>query len=91
MLPHYTSDINRAWRPLRGPVVDWPLAVCDSTSVDKESDLVETDNVWSYGVSETYNVTHNPKHRFYFLSQQTIEDVILFKGFDNARDVSTCQ
>ncbi|KND90092.1 hypothetical protein TOPH_05322, partial [Tolypocladium ophioglossoides CBS 100239] len=82
-------QIIQVWRPLRGPVVDWPLAVCDSNSINKESDLVATDNVWSYAVFETYNVLHNPKHAWYYISKQTSEDVLLFKGFDNAKGVST--
>lgn len=81
----------RVWRPLRGPVVDWPLGVCDSNSVNKASDLVATDNVWSYTVLETYNLLYNPKQAWYFVSNQTSEDVLLFKGFDNAKGVSTCQ
>ncbi|KAI0593546.1 hypothetical protein F4775DRAFT_607624 [Biscogniauxia sp. FL1348] len=82
-------EIIQVWRPIRGPVVDWPLGVCESASVNKDADLVPTDNVWSYSVSETYNVFHNPGHIWYYVSNQTPEDVLLFKGFDNAEGVST--
>ncbi|KAI0183517.1 hypothetical protein EV127DRAFT_19631 [Xylaria flabelliformis] len=82
-------QIMQVWRPLRGPVVDWPLGVCDSTSVDSNHDLVATDNVWSYTVAESYNVFYNSRHSWYYVSNQTSEDVLLFKGFDNAKGVST--
>ncbi|KAK3683304.1 hypothetical protein B0T22DRAFT_519075 [Podospora appendiculata] len=84
-------QIIQVWRPLRGPVVDWPLGVCDFNSVTRESDLVATDNILATGVMETYNAFHNPKHAWYFVRNQTSEDVLLFKGFDNAKGVATCQ
>lgn len=83
--------LDRSWRPLRGPVLDWPLGVCDTTSVNSASDLVPTDNIWSYAALETYNVFHNPDHSWYYVSNQTSEDVILFKGFDSAEGVPTCK
>lgn len=72
-------------------MIDWPLGVCDITSVDEKTDLVPTDNVWSFTVSETYNVLNNPKHAWYFVNNQTCEDVLLFKGFDNAKGVASRQ
>ena len=72
-------------------MLDWPLGVCDSNSVNKDLDLVATDNVWSYSVFETYNVFYSPQHTWYYVSNQTSDDVLLFKGFDIAEKVSTCQ
>lgn len=72
-------------------MLDWPLGVCDSASVDNESDLVATDNVWAYQVSETYNVLHRPNHAWYYVHGQISEDVLLFKGFDNGDGVSSCE
>lgn len=81
----------RVWRPISGPVLDWPLAVCDFRSIDVEEDLVATDNVRAHSVSETYNVFHNLKHKWNFVNKQTSNDVLLFKGFDTAQDVAQCQ
>ncbi len=39
------SFSSSAWRPLIGPLYDWPLAVLDATSVDSHRDLVASDNV----------------------------------------------
>jgi len=82
-------QIIQVWRPLSGPVVDWPLGVCDTSSVDESLDLVATDNVWSHSVAETYTLFHNPNHSWYFVSNQTSEDVLLFKGFDNAKGIAS--
>ena len=79
------------WRPLNGPVIDWPLAVCDTTTVDITSDLVPTDNVYADGVSETYNLFHNPEHSWYYCSSQEYEDSLIFKGFDNAPGAASCK
>ncbi|KAF1963708.1 hypothetical protein CC80DRAFT_557569 [Byssothecium circinans] len=70
------------WRPLRGPVMDFPLALCDYRSIDVEKDLVAVDNVYPHVVSETYSVLHNPKHTWYYLSNQMPHETLLFKGFD---------
>ncbi|KAF2434684.1 hypothetical protein EJ08DRAFT_426532 [Tothia fuscella] len=76
-------EIIQVWRPIAGPVLDWPLGVCDRNSVDEAIDLVSTDNVWTHMVAETYNLFHNPKHLWYFVSKQIESDALLFKGFDN--------
>lgn len=34
------TQIINVWRPLRGPVLDSPLGLCDIRSVDWEKDLV---------------------------------------------------
>ncbi|KAK0646758.1 hypothetical protein B0T16DRAFT_414215 [Cercophora newfieldiana] len=72
-----------AWRPLIGPLYDWPLAVLDATSVDSHRDLVASDNVYPHQVSETYNVFYHPDHRWYYLSQHKPHEILLFKSFDS--------
>ncbi|KAK4171111.1 hypothetical protein QBC36DRAFT_225362 [Triangularia setosa] len=47
-----------AWKPLRGPTRDWPLALCDNRSVDPEMDLKICDLVAPDGTSETASVHH---------------------------------
>ncbi|KAF2811980.1 uncharacterized protein BDZ99DRAFT_284733 [Mytilinidion resinicola] len=81
-------QVIHVWRPLRGPVIDWPLALCDYSSLDVDTDLVATDNVYPHVVSETFNVFHNPKHAWYYLSNQMPHESLIFKGFDNAEKVA---
>jgi hypothetical protein len=78
------------WRPFSGPVKDWPLAVCDTTTVDATSDLVPTDNVYADYVSETYNVFYNSHHSWYYCSDQANHEALIFKGFDNAQGAVSC-
>lgn len=70
------------WRPLFGPLEDWPLALLDYRSLDPMRDLVPSDNIYSHVIRETYNVIHNDKHRWYFLDRQREDEVLLFKTFD---------
>ncbi|KAK0625096.1 hypothetical protein B0T17DRAFT_261280 [Bombardia bombarda] len=76
-------QIINTWRPLFGPLHDWPLGLLDYTSLDPANDLVATDSVYPHIVSETYNVLHNDKHKWYYLSEQQPSEMFLFKSFDN--------
>ncbi|TAQ88908.1 hypothetical protein B7494_g2748 [Chlorociboria aeruginascens] len=71
------------WRVTKGPNQDWPLAVCDYTSVDCGADLEATDIVHKEWVGESGRVYHNPKHKWYFLDQQQAQDVIVFRNTDS--------
>jgi hypothetical protein len=64
--------VINVWRPLRGPVLDSPLAVCDARSVDP-GDLVATDLVY-------------PEHRWFYAPAMRQDEVILIKCFDSADD-----
>ena len=54
-------------RPIRGPVEESPLAVCDARSMELR-DFVASDLRYRDRTGEVYSVAYNPKHRwFYFL------------------------
>jgi hypothetical protein len=88
-------NVPSTWKPLFGPLQDWPLALLDYTSLDNERDLIASDNVYTHVIRETYNVIHNEKHRWYYLENQQPDEVLLFKTFDsratkgNARGTTT--
>ena len=70
------------WRPIKGPVEDDALAVCDAQSVD-QSDLVATDLIYADRTGEFYNLTFNPKHRWYYFPQMKRNEALTFKCFDS--------
>lgn len=84
LLKGRVQSIN-LWRPLRGPVQDAPLAVCDAQSVAPR-DLVASDLVYRDRIGETYSVTHNPDHRWFYLSAMTPDEGLLLKCFDSCID-----
>lgn len=72
-----------AWRPIRGPLHDAPLALCDSRSV-KRTDLVAMDVIHRGRVGEAYAVKHDPAHRWLYLPGMRSNEVLLFKAYDSA-------
>ncbi|KAK7402579.1 hypothetical protein QQX98_011684 [Neonectria punicea] len=70
------------WKPINHTVQDCPLAVCDGTTA-AEADLLATDHVTRDHVGEMYSLLSNPEHKWYYMSQQSVEDVLLFKTYDS--------
>ena len=79
------AQVINLWRPIRGPLLDSPLAVCDATTVTSD-DLVPSDLVYRDRVGETYSVTFNPKHRWYYLSEMRPDEALLLKCYDSRLD-----
>jgi hypothetical protein len=78
-------QVINLWRPIRGPLRDAPLAVCDASSV-APSDLVPSDLVYRERVGETYGVTYNPAHRWFYVPEMQPDEALLLKCFDSATD-----
>ena len=78
-------QIINLWRPIKGPVLDAPLALADASSVAFE-DLVPSDLVYRNRVGETYAVTHNPRHRWFYLSRMQPSEAFLIKCYDSKTD-----
>jgi hypothetical protein len=78
-------QVVNLWRPIRGPLRDAPLAVCDAGSV-APSDLVPADLIYADRVGETYAVTYNPRHRWFFVPAMQRNEALLIKCFDSFTD-----
>ncbi|OQE92599.1 hypothetical protein PENNAL_c0007G06411 [Penicillium nalgiovense] len=74
------------WRPINGPVEDQPIAVCDGRTVDT-SKLVETDMTRGDYTGTLLYPLYDPSNirKWYYLSRQGVEDVLLFKSFDSEK------
>ncbi|CAG8316643.1 unnamed protein product [Penicillium nalgiovense] len=74
------------WRPINGPVEDQPIAVCDGRTVDT-SKLVETDMTRGDYTGTLLYPLYDPSNirKWYYLSRQGAEDVLLFKSFDSEK------
>jgi hypothetical protein len=71
------------WRPVGGPVLTTPLAVCDARTIDS-NDLLPSDLMYRDWVGETYAVAFNPRHRWYWYPRQLPTEATLLKIFDSA-------
>ncbi|GAA5849890.1 hypothetical protein JCM8547_000946 [Rhodosporidiobolus lusitaniae] len=68
------------WRPLVGPVGDFPLALCD-TRTARLADLEITTDVYGEGSFSRYS----PKHSFHYLRDQMPDEMLLLRCFDSTR------
>ena len=83
-----TTDVVRysivnLWRPIRHPVLDAPLAVCDARSVDP-ANLVASDIFYADRQGEIYQAMHSAAHRWSYFPAMTRDEVLVFKQFDSA-------
>jgi hypothetical protein len=78
-------QIINVWRPIRGPLLDAPLAVCDARSVERE-DLVPSDLIYQQRIGETYSVTYRPSHRWYYFRNMRVDEALLLKCYDSKTD-----
>ncbi|MBI3301912.1 MAG: methyltransferase [Deltaproteobacteria bacterium] len=83
-LQQRVAQIN-VWRPIRGPVEESPLAVCDAQSMALQ-DFVATDLKYRDRTGEVYMVTFSPTHRWYYFPYMQPNEVILLKGYDSLED-----
>jgi len=84
LLQHRFVEIN-VWRPVRGPVQESPLALCDARSLTSQ-DTVPTDLVYPHRVGETYSFTYNPNHQWFYFPQMQRNEAILLKCYDSKED-----
>src|SRR5271170_6716526 len=64
LLKHRFAEIN-LWRPIRGPLLRSPLALCDAQTLTEEN-LVASELRYPDRTGETYAVTYNPAQRWYY-------------------------
>ncbi len=84
LLKHRFAVIN-VWRPIRGPVEESPLAVCDARSIAPR-DWVESDLKYRDRTGEVYSITFNPGHRWFYFPQMQREEALLLKCYDSIED-----
>jgi hypothetical protein len=80
-------QVINMWRPIRGPLRDAPLAVCDSRTVAPD-DLVASDLVYRDRTGETYSVRYNPAHRWFYVPEMRRDEALLLKIADTKTDIS---
>jgi hypothetical protein len=80
-LKHRFLEIN-VWRPITGPLEDAPLAVCDARTIATE-DLIASDLIYPDKVGETYSLSYNAAHRWYYFPKMQRNEALLIKCFDS--------
>jgi hypothetical protein len=92
LVPEEAEDLLRrrfaivqVWRPIRHPVETFPLAICDARSLSP-ADLVISERIYPNRVGQTYAITYNPEHVWYWFPRMRREEALVFKVFDSAAD-----
>ena len=87
-LKYYSISV---WRPLFGPLHDWPLGLCDFRSINPTKDLIASDNIYPHIVAETYNVFYRPSHQWYYVDGMLPSEILCFKSYDSRTTLETAQ
>jgi len=94
ILPDEAEDLLRrrfaivqVWRPIRHPVESFPLGICDAHSLST-GDLVLSERRYPDRIGQTYAITYNPAHRWYWFPRMRREEALVFKTYDSQRDVA---
>ncbi len=84
LLTHRFGIVN-VWRPIRGPVLDSPLALCDARTFT-DADLIASDLVYPHVRGETSSVEFKPGHSWYYFSEMQPDEAVLIRVHDSAND-----
>lgn len=74
------------WKPLRGPVKDWPLALCDPRSINVGTDLEPCDLVYPDYVVENRQLYWEENQKWWWYSDQAEDEAWIFLQSDTSND-----
>ncbi len=80
LLRHRFVQVN-LWRPLRAPLREAPLAICDGASV-APADLRTVELLYRDRIGEIFYLAHSSRHRWHFASDMTADEVWVIKNVD---------
>lgn len=74
--------ILNIWRPVRGPVLDTPLALCDARTVDAR-DLAVAEVRYPRRTGLIYLARFSERHRWTYFSGMDVGEALVFKQYDS--------
>ncbi|MCJ1380193.1 hypothetical protein MMC17_003296 [Xylographa soralifera] len=80
-------QILNVWRPLNGPVLDWPLAQMDFRSLDSSN--MHPCDLWRHQFEErgqTVTFTYASTQKWYYLDHHRMDEVTMIKIWDSKGD-----
>jgi hypothetical protein len=77
--------IIQVWRAINRPIQSNPLAIADARSL-AAGDLIAAERRYPNRVGETYRVSYNPAHRWFYFPEMRRDEALVFKVYDSARD-----
>jgi hypothetical protein len=95
MLPKHAPDedlaqalarrhaILNVWRPTNGVVEQWPLAVCDRTTIERD-DLVDAELRYANRTGHVAVLRHHRAQRWYYVPRMGPAEALAFTCYDSA-------
>ncbi len=74
--------IIQTWRSIAPYVESTPIAMCDGKTIP-ETGFIRNERRYRYRTAETYHITYNPAHRWYYFPRMAHDEVLVFKVFDS--------
>jgi hypothetical protein len=77
--------IIQVWRPIRYPVETFPLAIADARSLSPQN-LVISERRAADRIGQTYAISYNPAHQWYWFPLMRREEALVFKTYESMTD-----
>ena len=68
---------------MQGRGNDWPLALCDQRTIDRQSDSIMADVVFYNRFTENERLYYNARHTWYYFQDLADDEVIVFRQTDS--------
>lgn len=79
----HLTCVQSTWRPLKGPLFDWPLAVGDAQTFDAAHDYQISDVVYPEWTYENVLVHARPGQKWYYFHALEESETMIFKCADS--------
>jgi hypothetical protein len=80
--------IINVWRSIAGPIQNFPLVLCDASTVEPE-DLVSVERRAENRIGELQVAMQKPTQRWYYYPEMRMDEALLLKTFDSETDGRT--
>jgi len=80
--------IVNLWRSTAGTIQSCPLAFCDSTSLNRQRDLISVKRVAQDRIGELQMALYSPDHQWYYFPNMTMDEALIFKTYDSSPKVN---
>ncbi len=77
--------IIQVWRAIRLPIESNPLAIADARSL-ASGDMIAAERRYPDRVGETYQISYNPDHDWFYFPNMRRNEALVFKVFESKKD-----
>ena len=85
-MSHIACISTCIWRSIGDRVESEPLALCDGKTIP-ETGFIRNERRYRDRTAETYHISYNPAHEWYYFPHMTNDELLIFKVFDTSQEV----